>query len=219
MSPIEENKSALETAIAKAARKAGRAPEDIRLVAVSKNQSSEKIRCAVAAGQKIFGENRVQEAREHWLALKQEHPGIELHLIGPLQTNKVRDAVALFDCIHTLDRSKLAKALSEEMRRQNRRPACFIQVNTGEEEQKHGVPPDGLPELLVVCLDFGLDIRGLMCIPPASDPPSMHFALLAKLAARHNLPGLSMGMSADYERAIALGATHIRIGTAFFGNR
>jgi hypothetical protein len=220
MTQIPENIAALETAILKSCKKAGRARSDVRLIAVSKKQPIERIKAALDSGQRIFGENRVQEAFEHWIELKEQYEGIELHLIGPLQTNKVRDAIRLFDIIHTVDRLKLAVSLADEMKKQNRFPACFIQVNTGEEDQKHGVSPEGLPELLDYCRnDCGLDVKGLMCIPPFDEPPSMHFALLAKLAQRHDLPELSMGMSGDFEKAIMLGATYIRVGTALFGNR
>ena len=167
----------------------------------------------------MFGENKVQEAQTHWADLKAGHPDIELHLIGPLQTNKVKDAVALFDCIETLDREKLADALAAEMRKQGRALPCFVQVNTGEEEQKSGVAPRDLPGFLSYCRALELNVTGLMCIPPAGEPAGLHFALLKSLADRHGLKELSMGMSGDFEKAIAAGATYVRIGTALFGER
>ncbi len=190
-----------------------------KLIAVSKTQAPEKIREALNAGQKIFGENRVQEATTHWAEIKQ-NTDIELHLIGPLQTNKVKEAIALFDCIQTVDREKLARALGAEMKKQNKNLPCFIQVNTGEEEQKSGIAPADLPTFLKICReDCGLNIIGLMCIPPVDEPPALHFALLKKLGKENNLENLSMGMSSDFEKALALGATHIRLGTAIFGER
>ena len=219
MSQIIENFAAVQRQIKKAERTAGRAEGSTQLVAVTKTQSLENLRDAIAAGQKVFGENRVQEALEHWEGLKKEFPDIVLHLIGPLQTNKVKEAIALFDCIETLDREKLADALAGEMKKQGRHLPCLVQVNTGEEEQKAGISPSGLPAFLAYCKNLGLDIRGLMCIPPADEPAGLHFAFLKKLAQENNLPQLSMGMSADFEKAIALGATHIRVGTALFGLR
>ncbi|NCC23031.1 MAG: YggS family pyridoxal phosphate-dependent enzyme [Alphaproteobacteria bacterium] len=220
MTQIADNKAALEKKIEVAAHEAGRDPESVRLVAVSKVQPDERIETALATGQRLFGENRVQEALERWSVRRETCPDLRLHLIGPLQTNKVKEAVALFDCIETVDRPKLAAALAQEMERQGRGLPCFIQVNTGEEEQKSGVTPAGLPDLLRACREeYGIDIRGLMCIPPQDEPPAMHFALLAKLAARHDLPDLSMGMSHDFETAVRLGATFVRVGTAFFGSR
>lgn len=190
------------------------------LVAVSKQQSLEKIEAALTAGQRAFGENRVQEAQKHWRDLRPHYPDLQLHLIGPLQTNKVREAVALFDVIETVDREKLARALADEMKSQKRNLPCFIQVNTGAEPQKAGVAPTDLETLLTFCQqDCGLNIVGLMCIPPVEDPPALHFALMKKLAGRYQLPCLSMGMSGDYKEALALGATHIRLGTAVFGER
>jgi PLP dependent protein len=190
------------------------------LVAVSKKQPPEKIVEALAAGQRVFGENRVQEAQERWNDLRKEYTDLKLHLIGKLQTNKAADAVALFDVIETVDREKLAKALSEEMRKQNKKIPCFIQVNTGDENQKAGIDIMALPAFIKFCREeCGLDIRGLMCIPPVDEPPALHFALLAKLAQENNLRDLSMGMSADFEKAIPLGATFIRVGTGAFGER
>lgn len=220
MNHILRNKTELEKEIAFIARKAGRNPGEVRLIAVSKKQPPEKITAALEAGQRIFGENRVQEAINRWQPLKNKYPDLELHLIGPLQVNKVKDAVALFDFIHVVDREKLACALTKEMRKQGRYPSCLIQVNTGEEEQKHGILPVDTVELLNYCRkECNLDIKGLMCIPPVNEPPSMHFALLNKLAKNHGFRELSMGMSGDYHKAIWLGATLVRIGTAFFGPR
>ncbi len=217
---VHDNICRLQEDIAVESRLYRRKAKEINLIAVSKKQPLEKVETALRAGHRIFGENRIQDARNRWEKLKQDYPDTELHFIGPLQTNKVREAVALFDFIHTVDRPKLAAALKEETQKQNRHPACLIQVNTGEEKQKHGVSPEDLPGLLNYCCKAcRLDIKGLMCIPPLEDPPSMHFALLAKLAARHGLEELSMGMSNDYDKAIALGATYIRVGTALFGNR
>jgi pyridoxal phosphate enzyme (YggS family) len=203
-----------------AAQAAGRHPGDVTLVAVSKTHGADKIESLIAAGQRVFGENRVQEAQGKYPALKTAHPDLELHLIGPLQTNKVRDAVALFDVIETIDRSKLAAELAKEMARQNRRPACFVQVNTGEEAQKAGVMPRDADAFIRACLEeHGLPVIGVMCIPPFDEEPSLHFALLRKIAERNALSKLSMGMSADYEAAIRFGATHVRVGTALFGAR
>jgi len=204
------------TRMASAARAAGRSPEDVALVAVSKQQPWEAIAPVLAEGQLIFGENRVQEAQERWGDRRQ---GLELRLIGPLQTNKVRDAVALFDVIETLDRPKLAKALAEEAARQGRTPRLYVQVNTGEEPQKAGVSPTLADGFIAECRALGLQIEGLMAIPPEGVPPGMHFALLAKIAARNGLAKLSMGMSGDFETAIAHGATSVRVGSALFGAR
>jgi PLP dependent protein len=190
------------------------------LVAVSKMQPDEKITEALAAGQRRFGENRVQEAATRWSPRRAQFPDLELHLIGPLQTNKVREAVALFDVIETLDRDKLALALAGEMRRQDRALPCFIQVNTGDEAQKAGVSISDLSRFHGFCVkDCGLNIVGLMCIPPLEDPPALHFALLKQQAQALGLAQLSMGMSGDFEKAIALGATHVRVGTGIFGER
>jgi len=204
------------TRMASAARAAGRSPEDVALVAVSKQQPWEAIAPVLAEGQLIFGENRVQEAQERW---GDRRGGLELRLIGPLQTNKVRDAVALFDVIETLDRPKLAKALAEEAARQGRMPRLYVQVNTGEEPQKAGVSPTLANGFIAECRSLGLSVEGLMAIPPEGVPPGMHFALLAKIAARNGLAKLSMGMSGDFETAIAHGATSVRVGSALFGAR
>ena len=217
---VAANLAAVRTRVQAAARAAGRDAGEIALIAVSKGHDARRIEPALAAGHPVFGENRVQEAREKWQALKARWPDAALHLIGALQTNKVRDAVAIADAIHAIDRPKLAAALAREMERQGRRPDCFIQVNTGAEPQKAGVLPDGLEALVAACRDdLMLPVRGLMCLPPAAEDPAPHFALLRTLAARHGLDRLSMGMSADYRTAIAAGATHVRVGTAIFGNR
>lgn len=206
--------------IARAARDAGRTPDAVALVAVSKTFGPAEIAPAIAAGQRLFGENRVQEAQGKWPALKARHPDIELHLIGPLQSNKAADAVALFDAIHTIDRDKIAAAVAAEMRKQARRPLLLVQVNTGLEPQKAGIPPGETAAFLARCGEVhGLTIGGLMCIPPAGQPPSPHFALLARLARENGLALLSMGMSGDFEAAIQLGATHVRVGSAIFGAR
>jgi pyridoxal phosphate enzyme (YggS family) len=204
------------TRMASAARAAGRSPGDVALVAVSKQQPWEAIAPVLAEGQLIFGENRVQEAQERWA---DRRAGLELRLIGPLQTNKVRDAVAQFDVIETLDRPKLAKALAEEAARQGRMPRLYVQVNTGEEPQKAGVSPTLADGFIAECRALGLPIEGLMAIPPEGVPPGIHFALLAKVAARNGLAKLSMGMSGDFETAIAHGATSVRVGSALFGER
>jgi pyridoxal phosphate enzyme (YggS family) len=206
--------------IAAAARAAGRDPASVTLVAVSKTHGADRVRELLDAGQRIFGENRVQEAEEKFPALKAEYPDLKLHLIGPLQTNKTREAVALFDVIQSVDRERLAAMLAKEMTRSGRRPDCYIQVNTGEEPQKAGVLPAELDAFVASCRDtHKLPIVGLMCIPPVDEEPALHFALLAKMAARNGLSSVSMGMSADYETAIRLGATHVRVGTALFGHR
>jgi pyridoxal phosphate enzyme (YggS family) len=206
--------------IAEAARAAGRNPADVTLVAVSKTHGADKVRELLAAGQRVFGENRVQEAEEKFPALKAEYPDLQLHLIGPLQTNKARDAVALFDVIESVDRERLAGVLAKEMARAERRPECFIQVNTGEEPQKAGVLPADLDAFVAACRDVHkLPVVGLMCIPPVDEEPALHFALLVKMAARNGLKKVSMGMSADYEIAVRVGATHVRVGSALFGAR
>lgn len=203
--------------IAAAATRAGRDPGEVTLVAVSKTQPDEAIEAALAAGQRVFGENRVQEAQGRWTDRVTD---LELRLIGPLQTNKARDAVALFDVIETLDREKLAKALAEALQREGRSPRLLVQVNTGDEDQKAGVAVSELERLLDVSREtFGLTLDGLMCIPPVDEAADRHFALLAELAKRHGLMTLSMGMSGDYETAIVHGATHVRVGSALFGER
>ena len=190
------------------------------LVAVSKRQPDDRIDAALAAGHRMFGENRVQEAQQRWQHRRDTHPDLALHLIGPLQTNKAAEAVALFDVIEVVDRPKLARMLGQEMDRQGRHLPCYVQVNTGEEEQKSGVLPDEADAFIVQCRDeFGLNIIGLMCIPPQDEEPAMHFALLRTIAARNSLPKLSMGMSGDFEEAVAFGATSVRVGSAIFGAR
>lgn len=203
-----------------AARAAGRDPAAVTLVAVSKTHGADRVRELLQVGQRVFGENRVQEAEGKFPALKAEYPDLELHLIGPLQTNKAREAVALFDVIQSVDRERLAATLAKEMDRAGRRPACYVQVNTGEEPQKAGVLPAEVDAFVAACRDtHKLPVVGLMCIPPVDEDPSLHFALLAKMAARNGLDRVSMGMSADYETAVRLGATHVRVGTALFGSR
>lgn len=206
--------------IEQAARASGRDPAGVTLVAVSKTHGADRVRELLAVGQRVFGENRVQEAQEKFPALKTEYADLKLHLIGPLQTNKAREAVALFDVIQSVDREKLAVTLAKEMARADKRPDCFIQVNTGEEPQKAGILPADLDSFVAACRDtHKLPVVGLMCIPPVDEEPALHFALLAKMAARHGLAGVSMGMSADYETAVRLGATHVRVGSALFGQR
>jgi pyridoxal phosphate enzyme (YggS family) len=208
------------TKIAAAAERAGREASSVTLVAVSKTFGPDVIAPVIAAGQRVFGENRVQEAKGKWPALKALHPDLELHLVGPLQTNKAGDAVALFDVIETIDREKVARAVAKEMERQKRRPRLFIQVNTGEEPQKAGVSLAEADALVALCRsELKLAIDGLMCVPPIEDEPALHFALLRKIAERNGLERLSMGMSSDFETAIAFGASHVRIGSAIFGSR
>ena len=190
------------------------------LVAVSKRQSDDRINAALAAGHRVFGENRVQEAQKRWASKRVLYPELRLHLIGPLQTNKAADAVALFDVIEVVDRPKLARSLSKEMASQGRRLPCYVQVNTGEEDQKSGIWPEEADDFIVFCREeCGLHIAGLMCIPPVNEEPAMHFALLRTIAERNGLSGLSMGMSGDYEEAVRFGATSVRVGSAIFGSR
>lgn len=205
--------------IEKAARIAGRKPSDITLIAVSKTRSAEDIRPLLEAGHRVFGENRVQEAADKWPALKADYPDIELHMIGQLQSNKAAEAVALFDQIHSVDRPSLVKALAKEMDRQDRHVPCFLQVNIGEESQKGGCDIKAVSEFLEQVRVAAIPVAGLMAIPPDNANPTPYFALLAKLAKDHDLEGLSMGMSSDFEIAIKLGATHVRVGTALFGPR
>ena len=217
---IVGNLDSVRGAIANAARRAGREAGAVTLIAVTKLHGPARIEPALAAGHRHFGENRVQEAAAKWPALKERYPDTVLHLIGPLQTNKVRDAVALFDVIHSLDRPKLARKLKAEMDRAGRDVPCYVQVNTGEEEQKSGVPPAAADALVALARDeLGLTVAGLMCLPPADEEVSLHFALLREIARRNGLDGLSMGMSHDYEVAVAFGATAVRVGTAIFGER
>lgn len=206
--------------IHKAEEEFGRTPGSTTLVAVSKTFPAEDIRPVLDAGQRVFGENRVQEAMGKWPGLRDEYEGIELHLIGPLQSNKAREAVQTFDVIHTIDREKIAGALKAEMDKQDRHLPCFIQVNTGEEPQKAGIAPKETDAFIAFCRDeIGLNVIGLMCIPPVEDAPGPHFALLRKIAERNGLTRLSMGMSSDYETAVSFGATHVRVGSAIFGHR
>jgi pyridoxal phosphate enzyme (YggS family) len=206
--------------IARACRDASRDPSDVTLVAVSKTFPAEAIEPVIDAGQRVFGENRVQEAKGKWPALIEKHTGIQLHLIGPLQSNKTREAVALFDAIHSVDRDSLCEALAKEIAAQKRDPVLFAQINTGAEPQKAGVLPQHADDFLKKCAEtYGLKISGLMCIPPADEAPGPHFALTAKIAGRNRLKLLSMGMSADFADAILLGATHVRVGSAIFGGR
>ncbi len=212
--------AAIQEKIKAAAERAGRDAGEVKLIAVSKVFTADHIAPVIAAGQRMFGENRVQEALGKWPELKERTPDVELHLIGPLQSNKARDAVELFDVIHTIDRPKIARTIAGEIERTGRNPRLLVQVNTGEEEQKAGMLPADTDEFVRQCRnEFGLTIEGLMCIPPVDEEPSLHFALLNKLAARNGLRELSMGMSADYENAVALGATYVRVGTAIFGQR
>lgn len=217
---VEERLQDVRDKIAKAAQEAGREPDSVSLVAVSKTFDAEHIRPTIQVGQRVFGENRVQEAQGKWPALKAETPAIELHLIGPLQSNKAADAVALFDVVETVDREKIARALAEEVKRQGRSIRFYIQVNTGLEPQKAGIAPDDVAAFVGTCRDeLGMQIEGLMCIPPFDENPGPHFALLAKLAGENGLEKLSMGMSGDFETAIGFGATSVRVGSAIFGTR
>jgi pyridoxal phosphate enzyme (YggS family) len=210
----------VQSEIAQACAEAGRDPASVALIAVSKTHQAETIEPVITAGQRVFGENRVQEAKSKWPALTAAHPGIALHLIGALQSNKAKEAVALFDAIHTVDRPSIAEALAKEIARQGRHPLLFVEINTGAEPQKAGVLPGEADAFVATCQkSYGLEIAGLMCIPPFEEAPGPHFALTAKIAARNGLKLLSMGMSADFATAIAFGATHVRVGTAIFGAR
>ena len=209
----------INTRIKAACKKAGRHADEVRLIAVSKVQPNARVEAVLQAGHRVFGENRVQEAQGKWPAFKAQFDGVELHLIGPLQSNKIKPALELFDAIHTLDREKLARKLASEVQARGACPELFIQVNTGEEPQKAGVLPSDVDNFIKQCQGFDLPISGLMAIPPVNEEPSLHFALLAKMASRNGLRGLSMGMSSDFESAIALGATHVRVGSAIFGER
>jgi len=220
MEQVAENLAGVRARMRAAAMEAGRRPEDVTLIAVSKTFPADDIRPAIAAGQRVFGENRVQEAKAKWPELQSETPGIELHLIGPLQSNKATDAVALFDVIHSVDRDRIAEAIADEVRKQGRAPKLLVQVNTGAEPQKAGILPEEADAFVARCHEVhGLAIAGLMCIPPADENPGPHFALLSEIASRLKLPLLSMGMSGDFEKAIAFGATHVRVGSAIFGHR
>jgi len=220
MTNIADNLKDVQAKIAKRADKWGQDASRVELVAVSKKQPVEKLRAALEAGQRVFGENRVQEAQQKWPALREEYEGISLHLIGPLQTNKAKEAIALFDVIETVDRPKLARILSNEMEKQGRQIPVYIQVNIGAEDQKAGIPIEEADDFIKSCRDeLKLDVKGLMCIPPAEEQPAPYFALLGKIAARNGLDHLSMGMSGDFEYAVQYGATSVRVGTGIFGAR
>ena len=216
---VASNLTDIRQQITAAANRAGRAPGDVTLVAISKFQPDERIEAALAAGHRVFGENRVQEAQEHWSERRETIGDLELHLVGPLQTNKVRDAVALFDVIQTLDRPKLARHLAKAFADFGATRRYFVQVNTGEEAQKAGIIPDQADKFIAECRDLELPVEGLMCIPPVDAPVAPHFALLRRIAERNGLRALSMGMSADFESAVELGATHVRVGRGIFGER
>ena len=216
---IAENLKQILQTIEEARSDALMARDQVTLIAVSKTKPVEAVEEALQAGQRVFGENRVQEAQSKFPALKEAFPDLELHLIGPLQSNKTKEAVALFDVIHSVDRPKLVSALAAEMEKQQRFPRCLIQVNTGEEEQKAGVLPKDLPALLALCAESGLGIEGLMCIPPVDEEPSLHFSFLYKLAQDNGIEKLSMGMSGDYELAVRFGADYVRVGSSIFGAR
>lgn len=217
---LQDRLNAVKAEIAKAEKGAGREAGTATLVAVSKTFEADEIRPALEAGQRVFGENKVQEAKGKWPGLREAFSGIELHLIGPLQSNKAGDAVALFDVIETIDREKIARAIAEEMTKQGRRPELYVQVNTGLEPQKAGIAPNDTVDFVNLCRgELSLPVVGLMCIPPAEENPGPHFALLAKLAGKCGLAKLSMGMSSDYQTAIEFGATSVRVGSAIFGNR
>jgi len=219
-SPSPSALAAVEQEIARACLKAKRERASVTLIAVSKTFDAGAIRPVIACGQHVFGENRVQEAKGKWPALRQAYPGLRLHLIGPLQSNKAKEAVALFDAIHSVDRPSICQALAKEINSQQKRPELFVQINTGEEPQKAGIAPGDADAFIASCRDnYGLVISGLMCIPPVDEAPAPHFALTAKIAARNGLKNLSMGMSADFAVAIEMGATHVRVGSAIFGHR
>jgi pyridoxal phosphate enzyme (YggS family) len=211
--------SDIRARIAAAEASAGRAPGSVRLIAVSKVQPLDRVEAVLEEGHRLFGENRVQEAAGKWPDFRARYPGVEVHLIGPLQTNKARQAMELFEAIHSVDRPKLAQTIARLADEVGRCPDLFVQVNTGDEPQKAGVLPEEADAVVAACRALSLPIVGLMCIPPVDEEPSLHFALLAKIAARNGLEGLSMGMSADFETAIAFGATHVRVGSAIFGER
>ncbi|MGB0959159.1 MAG: YggS family pyridoxal phosphate-dependent enzyme [Halocynthiibacter sp.] len=209
----------IQTRIKKECTRMGRPADEVALIAVSKMQPNARVEDALKEGHRIFGENRVQEAADKWPMFKESYEGVELHLLGPLQSNKARQAIELFDVIHSVDRLKIAKTLARLQNETGRRPRVFLQINTGKEPQKAGVMPEDADVFVAECQALGLNVIGLMCIPPADEEPSLHFALLAKIAARNGLAELSMGMSGDFERAVALGATYVRVGSAIFGAR
>jgi len=217
---IQNNLATVKARIAEAAMAAGRHAGAVTLVAIAKTHPAAVIRRALEAGHRVFGENRVQEAEQKWPALKADYPDLQLHLVGSLQRNKVKRAVQLFDVIETVDRPELARSIAAEMEKSGRRLKCFIQVNTGEEPQKSGVGPEDADALIAACRnDIGLPVDGLMCVPPLDDESSLHFALLAQIGKRNGIDTLSMGMSGDFETAVQFGATHVRVGTAIFGDR
>ena len=218
--PSPNGLAAVEQEIARACKEARRDRASVTLIAVSKTFDADAISPVIEAGQRVFGENRVQEAKAKWPGLMQAYPGLVLHLIGPLQSNKAKEAVALFDAIHSVDRPSICEALAKEIKSQNRHPQLFVQINTGEEPQKAGIAPGEADAFIAGCREkYGLAISGLMCIPPVNEAPAPHFALTAKIAARNGLKNLSMGMSADFAIAIQFGATHVRVGSAIFGHR
>jgi hypothetical protein len=220
VSDVADNIKAIRAGIDQAARAIGRDPAQVALIAVSKKQPDARVQAALDAGHRVFGENRVQEAQGRWTERRQQVPDLELHLVGALQSNKAKEAVELFDAIHSVDRESVAKALAKEIEKQGRRPALFVQINTGEEAQKAGIAPGDADAFIAWCRDeLDLPIVGGMCLPPVDEEPAPHFALLAKIAARNGLSQLSMGMSGDYETAVQLGATHVRVGSALFGER
>lgn len=211
--------SEITSRIAKAEANAGHKSGSVKLIAVSKRQPNERVKAVLEEGHRLFGENMVQEAASKWPGFRERYPNVEVHLLGPLQTNKARQAMGLFEAIHSLDRPKLAKTLARLAQELGSCPDLFVQVNTGEEPQKSGVMPQDADQFIADCRALDLPVVGLMCLPPVEEEPSLHFALLAKIAERNGLSGLSMGMSGDYERAVALGATHVRVGSAIFGER
>jgi pyridoxal phosphate enzyme (YggS family) len=219
MSDASQRLDAVRNGIARAARLSGRRPDEVVLIAVSKTQSAEAIEALIAAGQRDFGENRVQEAQGKWSSLRAAHSDVRLHLVGQLQSNKAEDAVLLFDAIHSVDRPSLVTALVKAMAKTGRQSDCFLQVNIGDEPQKGGCAVADLPALVELAREAGLPFAGLMCLPPDGVEPAPYFALLARLARRHDVAGLSMGMSGDYESAVMIGSTHVRVGTALFGDR
>jgi hypothetical protein len=220
VSDVAQNIADIQGKIDAAARAIDRDPAQVALIAVSKKQPDARVQAALDAGHRVFGENRVQEAQGRWTERRQQVPDLELHLVGALQSNKAKEAVGLFDALHSVDRESVAKALAKEIAKQGRRPALFVQINTGEEAQKAGIAPNDADAFIAWCRDeLDLPIVGVMCLPPVDEEPAPHFALLAKIAARNRLSQLSMGMSGDYETAVQLGATHVRVGAALFGER
>jgi hypothetical protein len=220
VSEVAERIADIQARIGEAARAVDRDPAAVALIAVSKKQPDDRVQAALDAGHRVFGENRVQEAQARWTERRAQLPDLDLHLVGALQSNKAKDAVELFDAIHSVDRESVARALSKEIAKQGRRPALFVQINTGEEPQKAGIAPGEADAFIAWCRDeLDLPVQGVMCLPPVDEEPAPHFALLAKIAARNGLSQLSMGMSGDYETAVQLGATHVRVGSALFGER